>query len=346
MTNSETTNTRLDRDIYGSFLLGESEFAISVKAIQEVVNEPESYNPVPLAPDYLLGLFNLRGMIIPVIDLRKLFGISSGADLDEKKVAIIEHGSLCVGILFDCTREVFDGNTTEKSLFKGASAQTEKEKVIEGVFKLDQGQRMIQIINPYELLSLQDLPKTDESVAKTFSSRKTGKREQCISFRVGDSLCALGIHCIQEIVKVEAVEHTALSNEICLGAINIRGNTIPVINFERIFGYDNQTNEDHKLSADSRIVIMKLEDELFGLLVSSIQSIVSYFSDEVIAFPVLNKKKKEMFIGCLPGEDEEQTILLDHTQVLSNAEIERITKGHSNLYREKSGSASENAKKN
>ena len=102
------------KEIYGSFLLSGSEFAISVKAIQEVVNEPESYNPVPLSPNYLLGLFNLRGMIIPVVDLRKIFDFPDNHEANEKKVAIIEHGNICVGILFDQTCEVFNGNDSDR----------------------------------------------------------------------------------------------------------------------------------------------------------------------------------------------------------------------------------------
>ena len=331
---TENNNKKKNRDIYGSFSLSGSEFAISVKSIQEVVNEPESYSPVPLAPDFLLGLFNLRGMIIPVVDLRVIFDFPTDDQISERKIAIIENGNYCVGILFDRTCEVFNGNEIEKSDFN-SSGNNEKEKVIEGVFKLDNGKRIIQILNPYELLNLKDLPKTDESVSKKFSSRKKGKKNQCISFKVGSSTCALGIDCIQEIVKVDKIDHTALSDETCLGSINIRGNTVPVIKFEEILGYESNYDKKESVASEFRIIIMKLEEDLFGLLVFSVESILSYFGDDVVEFHVLNKVKKEIFIVCIPMENGEQTILLDHAQVLSHSEVDRITRGHSNLYKEK-----------
>ena len=172
-----TLEIKIDKrkEIYGSFLLSGSEFAISVDVIQEVVNEPQAYSPVPLAPDYLLGLFNLRGMIIPVVDLRTIFGFEVDENVSQRKVAIIEHGNLCVGILFDYASEVFNEKDVEKNDFL-KEGENQKEKVIEGVFKLENGDRMIQILNPHELLNLKDLPKTDESVAKKINLKKRYRR--------------------------------------------------------------------------------------------------------------------------------------------------------------------------
>jgi len=61
--------------IFGSFWLGEAEFALPVNHVQEVVNPPSVYTPVPLSPPDLVSLFNLRGMVIPVVDLRRLLGL-------------------------------------------------------------------------------------------------------------------------------------------------------------------------------------------------------------------------------------------------------------------------------
>ena len=74
-----STNTdkkqSLESTIHGSFILADVEFALPAQVIQEVVNEPEHYDPMPLAPDYALGLLNLRGVIMPVVDIRILFEI-------------------------------------------------------------------------------------------------------------------------------------------------------------------------------------------------------------------------------------------------------------------------------
>lgn len=333
-----------DRDIYGSFSVGDMEVAISVKSIQEVVNEPSDYKKMPLSPPYLLGLFNLRGLIVPVVDLRKIFNIKEESGcVENKKIAIIEYGSYCVGVLFDKTGEVFNGSEEERTDF-GRIGDSPKERVINGVFKLNQGKNIVQILDPYEVLNLEKIPHSDGISLAHKRNKNYGKRKQCISFYVRDSLCALEIGAIQEIVKVEKIANTALSGDLCLGAIDLRGTTIPVINFADLLGYDDAslTNDisdgvpDNTEQQDHRIIIMRFQSYLFGLVVNSVESIVSFFEDELIQFPIFSENKKQIFQGCITSHDSIETILLDHREILSSNDIEIITKGHSKLYQDKS----------
>ena len=329
--------------IYGSFLLNGCEFAVPVSAIQEVVNEPNSYSAVPLAPDYLLGIFNLRGMIIPVVDLMKIFNFPNRQSTGKKKIGIIEHGNHCIGILFDQTCEVFNESNLEKINFS-IFAKNNRQKVIEGVFKKSGTEELVQVLNPYELLNLKNLPQTEDLLSRRVKKVNRGKKEQCVSFQVGDSTCALNMECIQEIVKVESFDNTVLSNDICIGAIKIRGNTIPIINFELVLGYESNFSKENSNIHNYPIIIMRLDEELFGLVVNSVESIISYYQDQLISFPILSESKQEIFMGCLKNADDSQTILLDHAQVISNSEVYQITKGHEKICKEKRNQQSEEAK--
>ena len=120
---AEETKERKVSHIYGSFSIGDAEFAIAVEAIQEVVNAPESYTQMPLAPDYLLGLYHLRDMVIPTVDLSKIFNLKPVEELREnRKIVIVEYGDLCVGLLFDGTGDVFNAADQQLKLFE-AEAQ-------------------------------------------------------------------------------------------------------------------------------------------------------------------------------------------------------------------------------
>lgn len=322
-----------DISIYGSFSLAGTEFALSAKSIQEVVNEPNAYSPIPLAPDYLLGVFNLRGSIVPVIDLRKIFKLCEPADqeVDLRKVAIVEYGELCLGLLFDSTGEVFNSNEVEQCLFetRGPSAS---EQVIAGVFKMNGGSRIVQILDVEGMLKLDKMPQSKgHGVVRTV--RKRGKRRQCISFHVGTSCCALDIGAIREIVNIGKIENTVLAGDICLGAIDIRGDTVPIVNFSLLFGYGGSHPETLSESDSYRVIVMNVEDNLVGLLVDSIHNIVGYYDDELIEFPVLVDKKRDMFQGCVPSKgDDQHTIVLKHTKLLSSDELAQVTRGHSKLF--------------
>lgn len=318
-------------EIFGSFFLSGSEFAISVSQLQEVVNPPSSYTSMPLAPDYLLGLFNLRGAIIPVVDLRELLKLKKSEAATEKKIAILELKGHCIGILFDKTGEIFRNNVDERNDFN----ESKSDSVIQGVFKKDGGQRLIQILSANKLFNLDHLPKQeadDESRRQLLLRQRRGLRKQSISFFVGPAKCALGINEIQEIVKIDKISESALAVNQCIGVVDLRGVTVPVIDLATHLGYRKVNLDEFAIQKDYRIIVMRINNELFGLLVDSVDSIVTYYEEDLKRFPVLGKNRAEMFLGCISLEEQDDIILLDHKKILSSSEIIEITRGHSKLY--------------
>lgn len=330
--------------IYGSFSIENSEFALPVSVVQEVVNDPEEYCSVPLSPDYLLGLFNLRGNVIPVVNLRHIFNVETDEDSDiqeeltgheNRKVAILEHGNLCLGLLFDSTGEVFNDTEAETCLFEKHS-NTVQDQVVAGVFKMNGGSRIVQLLDVAGMLQLDRIPQSKHIGGDSSSTHRRGKRRQCISFEVGNSCCALDIGAIKEIVNIGSIENTVLAGSLCLGAIDLRGNTVPIVNFSLLLGYNDSAGEEIHESDSHRVIVMKVGELSFGLLVSKINNIISYFDDELIPFPVLGNQKTTMFRGCVSGLEEGklQTIVLEQNEIFSNDEIKAITKGHSSLFKD------------
>lgn len=85
-------------------LVGET-YGINVMQVQEVLRYSE-IAPVPGAPPYVLGIINLRGNVVTVIDTRHRFGLSSGEVTDNTRIVIIEADKHVVGILVDSVAEV------------------------------------------------------------------------------------------------------------------------------------------------------------------------------------------------------------------------------------------------
>lgn len=318
---------------FGSFSLAGAEFALSARWIQEVVNEPESYSSLPLAPDYLLGVFNLRGSIVPVIDLRKVFSLDTTQekDADVRKVAILEYGELCLGLLFDSTGEVFSGNDVEQCLFE-ATGDSPAEQVIAGVFKMDNGNRIVQILDVNGMLGLDKVPHSKNQASTRFVKSR-GERRQCISFQVGESCCAVDIGTIREIVNIGKIDNLLLASGLCMGAMDIRGDTVPIVDASRLLGYTVEPPQDMCDSDSYRVIVLSISDNLVGMLVNSIEEILAFYEDELVEFPVLNEEKREMFQGCVTSKlDKRHTIILDVESMLSGLELAEITRGHSALF--------------
>ncbi|MFT7005259.1 MAG: purine-binding chemotaxis protein CheW [Sulfurimonas sp.] len=82
------------------FIIGEEEYAIPILSIQEII-KPFSWTRVPQVPKYVMGVFNLRGAVIPLIDLRLKFGISAKKHSDETRFIVMKDGDDVAGFVID-----------------------------------------------------------------------------------------------------------------------------------------------------------------------------------------------------------------------------------------------------
>lgn len=88
-----------------TFKLAGETYGINVMQVQEVLRYTE-IAPVPGAPAYVLGIINLRGNVVTVIDTRHRFGLETGDITDNTRIVIIEADKHVVGILVDSVAEV------------------------------------------------------------------------------------------------------------------------------------------------------------------------------------------------------------------------------------------------
>ncbi len=82
------------------FIIGEEEYAVPILAIQEII-KPFTWTRVPQVPPYILGVFNLRGAVIPLIDLRQKFGLSKQKHNDETRFFVLKNGEDVAGFVID-----------------------------------------------------------------------------------------------------------------------------------------------------------------------------------------------------------------------------------------------------
>lgn len=90
---------------YVTFRLADETYGLNVMQIQEVLRYTE-IAPVPGAPDYVLGIINLRGNVVTVIDTRRRFGLPDGEVTDSTRIVVLEAEEQVIGILVDAVAEV------------------------------------------------------------------------------------------------------------------------------------------------------------------------------------------------------------------------------------------------
>lgn len=118
-----------------TFRLDEETYGINVMQVQEVLRVTE-IAPVPGAPDYVLGIINLRGNVVTVIDTRERLGLGSKDRDESTRIVIIEADKLVVGILVDAVAEVVDLRASEIES-PPSVGNDESSKYIQGVASRD-----------------------------------------------------------------------------------------------------------------------------------------------------------------------------------------------------------------
>ncbi|MBI5902138.1 MAG: chemotaxis protein CheW [Deltaproteobacteria bacterium] len=132
-----------------TFRLGSEEFSMDILKVQEIIRHMD-LTRVPRTPDFVDGVINLRGRVIPVIDLRKRFGMSADERTSETRIIVADVDNSIVGLKVDAVSEVLrlPSDTVEPPplLVKGAESD-----YIKGVGKLEG--RLIILLDIGKILS-------------------------------------------------------------------------------------------------------------------------------------------------------------------------------------------------
>ena len=118
-----------------TFKLESETYGVNVMQVQEILRYTE-IAPVPGAPSYVLGIINLRGNVVTVIDTRARFGLMSAEATDNSRVLIIEAEEQVIGILADSVAEVVYLRSSEIDSAPNIGTE-ESAKFIQGVSNRD-----------------------------------------------------------------------------------------------------------------------------------------------------------------------------------------------------------------
>ena len=109
---AEKKLTKSHEGKYLTFVLGTEEYGIEILKVREIIGIMD-ITSVPQTPDYMKGVINLRGKVIPVIDLRLKFAMTEEEYTQETCTIVVEVNSSLIGIIVDTVSEVVDVGSEE-----------------------------------------------------------------------------------------------------------------------------------------------------------------------------------------------------------------------------------------
>ena len=280
---------------YVTFAVAGEMFAVPMAPVQEIIRVPEVAH-LPLAPRTLDGLANLRGRVLPIINLRRLFGCEEQTHDDATRALVINLGQP-LGFVVDRVASVV---TIEPGEVESADAiQTVvNADYLTGVIKRarpDGGQDMLLSIDFARLIAGQftgigavkgghEVANGSllESQAQDADEHATTDELRLVSFSVADQEYALDISEVQEIVQLpERVSELPNTPAHVLGVISLRQRLLPLVSLRTLFGLPRlDYAEQH------RIVVTSLPGGLnVGLVTDSVKEVLSVPRSQADAMP-------------------------------------------------------------
>ncbi len=145
-----------------SFVVGEEEFAVPILSVQEI-NRMMQITRVPQSPPFVEGVINLRGKIIPVIDLRKRFGMGALENTADARIIVVEVQNRVIGFTVDRVNEVLrlsaDIVDPPPSMVCGIDSD-----YVQGVGKLDD--RLLILLSLERLFSDEEMSEVDSATQR------------------------------------------------------------------------------------------------------------------------------------------------------------------------------------
>ncbi len=287
--------------LFASFLLDKSqdlEIALRAESVTEATPITGMIRQLPASIDFVEGIMNLRGEAIPIINLKKRFGLA-GQQYDQgTMVAVVKLFHRRYGLLFEDIREVFAAGTDEV-LQVDPALQTD-DKVISALIHVKKSGRTVELLDLNSLFSKNssELAKIEESLKAEKTIIKETNYLRYVVFRFAGQLFGVPVECTQEITFFEAVRHLSRNSAAKAqdassfledmfkhgdidGTLNLRGRTIPVLSAGRILSGAGVSGEE-PCPEKSRVLVLAKDSCTLGLIVEEVTSIEAIPEDQIL----------------------------------------------------------------
>jgi purine-binding chemotaxis protein CheW len=227
-----------------TFLLKDEEFGFDIMSVQEIIRLPKMAK-VPRTPPYVDGIANLRGVVLPVIDMRTRFGMERAEETDRTRVLVVDIDGVKTGLRVDRVKQVTRVLRSEIEPPPAAIRGTSSD-YLEGVVKLDKGQRIVMALNAAQVCEI-DVSRKAASAHAVASGANAGNTDlagkslgvdaevqKVVTFRIAKEEFAFHMEHVREILRVQTPNQVPDVPDYVLGVLTVRGRILPVIDLRRL----------------------------------------------------------------------------------------------------------------
>lgn len=132
------------------FCLADETYGLPVASVSEIVRLPETIARVPRAPDFVAGVMNHRGEVVPLIDQRRRFSVTGETATRQQRVIVAQLGDLTAGFIVDAVEQILD--VPVEALRATPELAAADTPIFDRITTLDVDGRLVLLVDPRQLL--------------------------------------------------------------------------------------------------------------------------------------------------------------------------------------------------
>ena len=309
-----------------SFAVEGQEYALPIDQVQEIVQAPESVSHIPNAGNRVLGVIDLRGRLLPVVSMRRVFGLPTTPLEPQNRIVVVSLDDGVVGVVMDTVREVLRVPHELVAPLPGFMADGGRRSEVESVVRLEDGRRLVSVLSVNRMFDSpevrreiaeqwgEDGPEMTEEQQVTDDGR--GDEELFVVFRLDDEEYAVDVDAVQEIIRVpEALIRVPKSYDFVEGLVNLRGTVLPVVDLRSRLGLPRTERDERQ-----RIVVLIIGGVRTGFIVDSVAEVARVGRQVLEPAPELSAEQARVVSRVANLPDQQRMLLLVQVDQLLAAE--------------------------
>ncbi|MGE5396901.1 MAG: chemotaxis protein CheW [Chitinophagales bacterium] len=306
-----------------TFNLGQECFGIDIMNVQEIIRMPQ-ITVVPQAANYVEGITNLRGNILPVVDTRTRFSMPRCEKDDSNRVIVVNVKGRTVGLNVDSVSEVLRVEDRQIEATPVMVAGTNEGAVV-GMVKVNDGKKVVMILDSSKLINIETESRSDINLKNREISNREETRKleeiQLVSFMLGTEEFALEIEHIREIIRFPEIVKVPNVPDYIKGVISLRETLLPIVDLRLKFN----TSED-TISSNTRVVVVAIDNFQIGLVVDKVYEVSRIPRDTIFPPPqtIIGEARNQLKgIARLDG-GKRIIMLIDPHAIVSSDDIKEL----------------------
>lgn len=312
-------NTDLDLQSFICFHLADSNFGINIDDVLEV-NKMLDITRVPKAPKFIEGLINLRGEVVPVVDLKRRLGLEKADYASLARIIVINVEDSKLGIIVD---RMAKSIVLSNDAVEPPSPVLTGVEFLKGVGKTDSG--LLLLLDAGRIITKEEKDALvrfrEEKNRKTVEEKKEPEKNieeiEFVTFLMGNEWYGIKTVHVQEVLRKPAITNVPHAPDFVVGVINMRGKIIPAVDLKRLW-HSPSTLEKTAM----KVVVISVGGIIVGVLADSVSKnvfIAINIIDETLS--TIQDERKEYINGEAKLDDGRLLIVLAIEKIMVSARM-------------------------